>query len=258
MTQKITTTIKPPQGTKKLPKPPLKYLAIAFSFSTASLALGFWEYGRSNDLGSLRFAGSMACTLLSMFTVGLSLWLKKDCRLEICQTANELQFQNKIKILSFSATISLASTLLILNPENASAVSLLWWIMMGITSIGWSLFITLALISGARFCTILSDRGIEIHVLFRSDRVILWDDCPKPYMIYPQIVALLVGGKIIYVSTGAEGTDPRIMVALINYYRTHPEHRHELTTGETITRLTTGHLPIDWTITPQPQNQRNT
>ena len=74
-------------------------------------------------------------------------------------------------------------------------------------------------------------------------------------MIYPQVVALLDDDKEICVSTGAEGTDPRIMVALINYYRTHPEHRHELTTGETITRLTTGRLPIDWTITPQPQNQ---
>ena len=258
MTQKITLTIKAPPGTKKLPKPPLKYLVIAFTFSAASPALGFWEYGRSNDFGSLYFAGSMACTLLSMSIVGLFSWLKKDCRLEICRTANELQFQNRIKILSFSATISFVSTLLILNPKNASAVSLLWWIMMGITSIGWSLFIALAVISGACFCTVLSDRGIRIHVLFRSDRVILWDDCPEPYMIYPQIVALLVDDKVIYVSTGFEATDPRIMVALINYYRDHPEHRHELTTGETITRLTTGHLPIDWTITPQPQKQKNT
>ena len=194
----------------------------------------------------------MACTFLSMLIVGLFFYFKRNFRFEFRQASNGVQSQNRIETFSLSATASLVGTLLILNPDNISAISLSWIIVMGFISIGWSLFITISAIAGACFYTVLSDHGIRIHFLFRSDTVILWDDCPEPYMTYPQIVALLIDDKEICVATGSEATDPRIMVALINYYRTHPEHRHELTTGETITRLTTGRLPIDWTITPQP------
>ena len=258
MTQKITLTIKPPPGTKKLPKIPAKTLLSAIALITASLTFGVLEYEEYNNPSFLRFGGFMACTLLSMLIVGLFFYFKRNFRFEFRQASNGVQSQNRIETLSLSATASLVGTLLILNPDNISAISLPWIIVMGFISIGWSLFITISAIAGACFYTILSDYGIKIHFLFRSDTVVLWDDCPEPYMIYPQVVAFLIDDKEICVATGSEATDPRIMVALINYYRTHPEHRHELTTGETITRLTTGRLPIDWTVTPQPQNQRNT
>ena len=197
----------------------------------------------------------MACTFLSMASSAIVFQFKNDYRFIVHQSAVGIYFRKKIETTFFSVALSAIGAALIFSSGNTKIIHISWIILIGAVNVFLSGFLIISVIIGRQSNTIFSTHGIRIHVLFRSDKFILWDNCPEPYMIYPQVVALLVDDKEICVSTGAEGTDPRIMVALINYYRTHPEHRHELTTGETITRLTTGRLPIDWTITPQPQNQ---
>ena len=194
----------------------------------------------------------MACTFLSMVSSAATFQFRNDYRFKARQDAAGIHFQKRIGATFLAATTSATGAALIFNPENIKIIHISWIVLIGCVNIILSGYLILLTIIGRQSDIIFSHQGIEIHVLFRSDRVILWDDCPEPYMIYPQILALLIDDKEICVATGSEATDPRIMAALINYYRTHPEHRHELTTGETITRLTTGRLPIDWTITPQP------